>query len=43
MDGIRHYDCRHHRKLKQSGVERLTDIVIEKKEQENNKSQNKNE
>ena len=31
------------RKLKQSGVERLTDIVIEKKEQENNKSQNKNE
>ena len=31
------------RKQKQSGVERLTDIVIEKKEQENNKSQNKNE
>ena len=31
------------RKLKQSGIERLTDIVIEKKKQENNKSQNKNE
>ena len=31
------------RKLKQSGIERLTEYSYRKKEQENNKSQNKNE